>query len=91
MCASAIRWAGFREYVYGTSIDDLVEKGWRQISISSAEVFERSGDLPGKPTEMIGEALTNETSGFFEWQFDDEAECPGGCQREENGGCKPEV
>ncbi|CRK28731.1 hypothetical protein BN1708_004714 [Verticillium longisporum] len=28
MCASAIRWAGFREYVYGTSIDELVRRGW---------------------------------------------------------------
>lgn len=27
MCASAIRWAGFKEYIYGTSIDTLVERG----------------------------------------------------------------
>ena len=27
MCASAIRWAGFKEYVYGTSIDTLVQRG----------------------------------------------------------------
>jgi tRNA(Arg) A34 adenosine deaminase TadA len=28
MCASAIRWAGFREVVYIISIDTLVKKGW---------------------------------------------------------------
>jgi len=27
MCASAIRWAEFKEYVYGTSIDKLVRNG----------------------------------------------------------------
>lgn len=27
MCASAIRWAGFREYIYGTSIDALTVHG----------------------------------------------------------------
>ncbi|KAL5338382.1 cytidine deaminase-like protein [Aspergillus crustosus] len=28
MCASAIRWTGFKEYIYGTSIDVLVKHGW---------------------------------------------------------------
>jgi len=27
MCASAIRWGGFKEYVYGTSIETLIKKG----------------------------------------------------------------
>lgn len=27
MCASAIRWSGFKEYVYGTSIEYLINKG----------------------------------------------------------------
>lgn len=27
MCASAIRWSGFKEYIYGTSIDTLVLHG----------------------------------------------------------------
>ncbi|GJC81686.1 guanine deaminase [Colletotrichum liriopes] len=36
MCASAIRWAGFKEYVYGTSIETLVQKGWGQIHIGSS-------------------------------------------------------
>lgn len=39
MCASAIRWAGFREYVYGTTIDRLIETGWPQIRIASSDVF----------------------------------------------------
>ncbi|KAK3984731.1 cytidine deaminase-like protein [Cladorrhinum sp. PSN332] len=94
MCASAIRWAGFKEYVYGTSIDELVEKGWGQIRISSAEVFERSWDLPSH-TKIIGDVLANETSGWFSWQFNQGAECPSGCRRGADGdderglGCKP--
>jgi len=27
MCASAIRWTEFKEYIYGTSIDKLVQNG----------------------------------------------------------------
>lgn len=27
MCASAIRWAGFKEYIYGTSIEELTAQG----------------------------------------------------------------
>ncbi|KAK4227174.1 cytidine deaminase-like protein [Podospora fimiseda] len=90
MCASAIRWAGFKELVFGTSIDELVEKGWSQIRINSVEVFERSWDLPSW-TKAIGGILTNETSKWFEWQFDEDAECPSGCRRVQDGemGCRP--
>jgi len=80
MCASAIRWAGFREYVYGTSIDTLVEKGWGQIRISSMEVFSQSFDLPYQ-SRLIGNVLTNETDPYFMWQFDSSYPCPEGCGR----------
>lgn len=88
MCASAIRWAGFKEYIYGTSIDTLVEKGWGQIRISSMEVFRESFDL-GTATRLVGEVLTNETDVYFAWQYDLEAECPEGCSRE-GSSCKAE-
>ncbi|KAJ2899482.1 hypothetical protein MKZ38_003039 [Zalerion maritima] len=68
MCASAIRWAGFKEYIYGTSIDTLIEKGWGQIRISSIEVFRQSFDL-GTVTSLIAEVLTNETDPYFFWQY----------------------
>jgi tRNA(Arg) A34 adenosine deaminase TadA len=80
MCASAIRWAGFREYIYGTSIDDLIEKGWGQIRVSSSEIFERSMDLR-KHTGLIAGVLRNETDRYFAWQFDPSASCPPGCAR----------
>lgn len=83
MCASAIRWAGFKEYVYGTSID--TEKGWGQIRISSMEVFKESFDL-GTSTRLVGEVLTNETDPYFLWQFDPEYECPERCARK-GGSC----
>ncbi|TVY22150.1 Cytosine deaminase, partial [Lachnellula hyalina] len=53
MCASAIRWAGFKECIFGTSIETLVEKGWGQISISADEVFAESMELPGR-TRLVG-------------------------------------
>ncbi|KAF8198203.1 guanine deaminase [Mycena galopus ATCC 62051] len=80
MCASAIRWAGFREYIYGTSIETLVELGWAQIRIPSLEVFRQSFDLPD-PARLIGGVLTNETDPYFIWQFNPEAPCPAGCAR----------
>lgn len=86
MCASAIRWAGFREYIYGTSIDKLIEKGWGQIRIGSREIFQQSYDL-ANAGRLIGEVLTNETDSYFAWQYDPEAACPSGCGRVE-GSCK---
>ncbi|KAL4885803.1 cytidine deaminase-like protein [Aspergillus karnatakaensis] len=86
MCASAVRWTGFKEYIYGTSIDALVDYGWGQIHLSSAEVFAASGDLPSS-TFLIGDVLSNETDPYFAWQFDDTVSCPVGCERR-NGRCR---
>jgi hypothetical protein len=86
MYASAIRWAGFKEYVYGTSIDTLTQKGWGQIRISSVDIAAQSFDL-GKPTRLMGEGLTEETDPYFLWQFDPEYPCPEGCGKA-NGTCK---
>ncbi|KAI1649508.1 cytidine deaminase-like protein [Daldinia loculata] len=80
MCASAVRFAGFKEYVYGTSIDTLVERGWDQIQIPSAEVFRRSSGLPSSST-LIADVLTNETDPLFAWQNDPQYPCPRGCSR----------
>ncbi|KAJ7581651.1 hypothetical protein C8J56DRAFT_793269 [Mycena floridula] len=89
MCASAIRWAGFREYIYGTSIETLVRQGWGQIRISSLEVFKQSFDLPN-PARLIGEVLTNETDRYLLWQFNPEYPCPTGCSRSVSGSsCTP--
>ncbi|CEJ59825.1 hypothetical protein PMG11_08428 [Penicillium brasilianum] len=84
MCASAIRWAGFREYVYGTSIDTLIQKGWGQIRISSTDVFEASFDLPSH-ARLMGNLLTNETDPYFLWQYDPNYPCPRGCSRTRDG------
>ncbi|PGH34566.1 hypothetical protein GX50_02649 [[Emmonsia] crescens] len=84
MCAAAIRWAGFKEYVYGTSIETLVRKGWPQIRISSREIFEHSYDLPSS-SKLIAGVLTNETDPYFAWQFDSSAPCPMGCDRPPSG------
>ncbi|KAJ7911540.1 guanine deaminase [Mycena leptocephala] len=80
MCASAIRWAGFREYIYGTSIQTLVQQGWGQIRIPSLEVFKQSFELPD-PVRLMGEVLTNETDPYLLWQFNPDYPCPAGCAR----------
>lgn len=80
MCASAIRWAGFREYVYGTSIDTLIAGGWGQIRIASREVFAASYDLPWSSRLLAG-VLANETDPYFRWQYDPAYPCPAGCAR----------
>lgn len=80
MCASAIQWSGFSEYIYGTGIDTLIEKGWGQIRVGSMEIFRQSYDM-GTTTRLIGEVLTNETDPYFFWQYDPSYSCPDGCRR----------
>jgi len=87
MCASAIRWSGFRECIYGTTIDTLIEKGWSQINISSVHVFEQSFGLSTQ-ARLIGPVLANETDPLFAWQFDPAAPCPAGCERGGTGFCE---
>ena len=86
MCASAVRWAGFKECIYGTSIKTLIARGWGQIHLSSQEVFKHASHLPGE-ARLIKEILTNETDPYFSWQFDKSYPCPGGCSRDAGGSC----
>ncbi|KAJ9148998.1 hypothetical protein NKR23_g4682 [Pleurostoma richardsiae] len=88
MCASAIRWAGFRECVFGTSIETLIRLGWNQIDVRSSEIFSRSSRLPTETT-LISDVLAAETDPFFSWQFDSDFPCPEGCIRGESGRCVP--
>ncbi|KAF9493737.1 hypothetical protein BDN71DRAFT_1489553 [Pleurotus eryngii] len=69
-CTSAVRWAGFREYIYGASIKALIDNGWGQISV---RLSSNTSFIPG--------ILTNETNPLFFWQFDVNATCPTGCSR----------
>ena|SRR5579862_7343863 len=89
MCASAIRWAGFKEYIYATTIDHLVKKGWGQILIPSHEVVERSWPV-GSGVKVIGSVGTEFTDPLFEWQHQDGGLCPKGCVRSHSDGmmCK---
>jgi tRNA(Arg) A34 adenosine deaminase TadA len=91
-CASAIRWTGFREVVFGSRRTDMVGWGWDLISISTEELFERSHMLQSR-TKLLGGVLRNETDAYFRWQYDGKVECPVGCRRqgaeeaEEGGRC----
>jgi len=81
MCASAIRWAGFKECVFATSIPTLMEQGWHQISMLSQELFEHSLTL-GTRTSLLGGVLSNATDPLFAWQFNPNGACPAGCERD---------
>jgi tRNA(Arg) A34 adenosine deaminase TadA len=61
---SSIRWAGFKEVVYGTSIGKIAEAGRNQIYIPSSYILEKSYSM-GHMTLMLGNILTNETDIMF--------------------------
>ncbi|EFQ32122.1 cytidine and deoxycytidylate deaminase zinc-binding region [Colletotrichum graminicola] len=81
MCASAIRWAGFKEYVYGTTIQHNYNVGWGVMTLSNYDVFQQSRQLPGYQTVMTGQILTNETDPLFSRQYNASAPCPNECFR----------
>lgn len=83
-CASAIRQASFLEAIYSTSISTLIEKGFRQITIRSADVFAASGGLDSE-TSLIPDVLHEESDAFFSWQYAG-GKCPDGCAREGSAG-----
>ena len=85
MCDSAIRWSGFKEYIYGTSIDYLTKTGWPQILIPSHEVVARSWSFATGVSVLGNVGAEGVTNGLFEWQFMDEGGCPHGCERRTMG------
>lgn len=87
MCASAIRWAGFRECIFGTGLSTLAKLGWSQIDMPSEHLFRHARSL-GTETGLLGDVLTNETDPLFMWQYDEARQCPKGCERED-GFCAP--
>ena len=84
MCASAIRWAGFKELVFGSFSTDLEKHGWLMMSLSAEELFGYTTSLGTKTTILKG-VLSNETDVYFGWQFDATQPCPEGCTRVETG------
>ncbi|CDU25216.1 related to TAD2-subunit of tRNA-specific adenosine-34 deaminase [Sporisorium scitamineum] len=87
MCLSAIRWAGFKEVIYGTSVRTIAENGRNQIYIPSNLVLEKSYSF-GHATLMLGNVLTVETDPLFKHQFNESAPCPVGCHRTRVGNAR---
>jgi len=79
MCASAIRWTGFKEYIFGTFTSTLIESGWTTIDVYSKAIFDASEHFPDKTRYMV--LLSNETDPFFKWQYNTTYPCPPNCQR----------
>jgi len=86
MCASAIRWSGFKECAWATSIEFLIAHGWHQIHISSFDVFEAAHALPNPTARLIPHVLHNETDPLFAWQYRPQTACPKGCSRADSDG-----
>jgi tRNA(Arg) A34 adenosine deaminase TadA len=85
MCATAIRWAGFEECVYATTIYTLLEFGWSQINLTSHELFDHPNTMYTK-TRLLGGVLSDRTDPLFAWQFNEGAACPVGCLRDGEAG-----
>lgn len=61
MCASAIRWAGFREYIYGTSINALTVHG--KLYTVSRKVFGHAADKSPLKVGVRSTSLARKFSG----------------------------
>jgi hypothetical protein len=79
MCASAIRWAGFRELVFGSRTQSLKTFNWHLMTLSAEGLFEYASELPTR-TAILGGILANETDPYFAWQYSKGSECPPGCK-----------
>jgi tRNA(adenine34) deaminase len=62
MCTGAIIWSRIPIIVYGSSIPDLIAKGWSQINMRAYEVAKHS--QLGKPL-IIGGVLKEQTDALF--------------------------
>ncbi len=62
MCMSAILWCCIDSVVFGTSIQFLVDIGWKQIEISAQEIVAQS---PGWRCAVIGGILGSECDELF--------------------------
>ncbi|KAK4052603.1 hypothetical protein OIO90_004231 [Microbotryomycetes sp. JL221] len=81
MCASALRWSGLKEVVWGTSIETIIKHGRSQIYLPSSLIVSASYAL-GHQTLWIGSILEHETDKNFAYQFNETAPCPRDCHRE---------
>ncbi|MBS0260452.1 MAG: nucleoside deaminase, partial [Planctomycetes bacterium] len=62
MCMGAILWSGIRQVVFGTSIETLQRKGWRQIEITCLELVRRA---PAWNCDILGGVLESECDALF--------------------------
>jgi tRNA(Arg) A34 adenosine deaminase TadA len=63
MCQGAFLWAGVDNVVFGISIADLKQLGWRQIDIPATEVVERSWSAGA---QVVGGVRRDECLELFE-------------------------
>ena len=85
MCASAIRWSGFKEFIYGTSIDTLLKNGWGQTRIPSHEIVEHGWSF-GTGVTVMGNVGSEFTDPLYAWQYREDGPCPMGCSRSKSRG-----
>lgn len=62
MCQAAIIWAGIPEVVFGTSIQTLQHRGWKQFSLTAQDVVDRAQFFK---CHVSGGVLEPECDGLF--------------------------
>ena len=62
MCQAAILWSGIETVIFGTSISQLQQLGWKQMDITAEEVVRRS---PAFTCEVIGGILEEQCYALF--------------------------
>ncbi|WVQ78651.1 hypothetical protein IAT38_000738 [Cryptococcus sp. DSM 104549] len=88
MCSSTLRFAQFKEVIYGSSVKEVHQVGGRpQIAISSYEIVEKSFGLGGSTTWIPG-VLSEEALATFGHQHNQSAPCPAGCERQQVPGAR---
>ncbi|KAM0747520.1 cytidine deaminase-like protein [Meredithblackwellia eburnea MCA 4105] len=80
MCASALRWSGIGEVVWGTSIETIISGGRSQIYLPSSLIVSASYSL-GHQSLWLGSVLSEETDKNFLYQFNESYPCPESCER----------
>ncbi|WVQ78650.1 hypothetical protein IAT38_000737 [Cryptococcus sp. DSM 104549] len=86
-CASACRYAGIKEVIYGSSIADIYKSGRPQLLVSPNYINEKSVSF-GHSTVIIPAVLKDVTDTYFAYQFNESAPCPHGCERHDVPGTR---
>jgi tRNA(Arg) A34 adenosine deaminase TadA len=91
MCMATSRWHKIGEVVYALNNDQLDDLRWFQVTLIPSGKIQKESDrcifgndeIPTSyQTRLIKSVLVNKINPYFAWQFDPDACCPPGCERD---------